>query len=643
MGRYILKRVLQMIPVLLGVTLLIFLLLNIAPGDPARLVLGTDASQEQLEQFREENGLNDPILLQYVRYMKNALTGDFGTSYVFRTSVTSLIRARVGASVSTMLIAIVLTIVLSLPLGIQMALKQNSLFDNFMRVFTLIFNSMPGFWLGLLMILFFSVKLGWLPSSGLETPSALIMPVICLGLSMLTPLSRAERSSMLEVIHQDYIRTARAKGLTRQYIIRHHALKNSLLPMITLYGKMIGTCFGGSVIIETTFGINGIGKMMRDSLTQKDLPAVMGCVIISTTLICVMNLVTDLLYGYVDPRIKSIYGKKKSGKGAKIETAKRKMTKVRTAAKPEPQTAVAGGCTAAQESVRQTATQKNFKRRSLWTDVWLRLRKNKTAILGFVLFAVIAIACFSAPLFYDYTEDIVTIAPAIRLQGPSAEHILGTDELGRDMLARILWGGRTSLICGELALCFSILIGGALGIVAAYYGGIADTLIMRGIDIVMAIPSILLMITLATIMTPNVINLALAIGIGLVPAEARLIRGQVLQVVDQEYIEAVKAQGASDLKIIFSHILPNSISPIITTIMMDMGSAITMISTLSFVGLGIQAPAPEWGTMLAAGRAVMRDAWHITTFPGLMLVLTVVALTLMGDGLRDALDPRMKR
>lgn len=593
MGRYIFKRVLQMIPVLLGVTLLIFLLLNIAPGDPARLVLGTDASEEQLEQFREENGLNDPLLLQYVRYMKNALTGDFGTSYVFRTSVTSLIKVRVGASVATMLIAILLTIVLSLPLGIQMALKQNSVFDNFMRVFTLIFNSMPGFWLGLLMILFFSVKLGWLPSSGLETPSALIMPVICLGLSMLTPLSRAERSSMLEVIHQDYIRTARAKGLTRQYIIRHHALKNSLLPMITLYGKMIGTCFGGSVIIETTFGINGIGKMMRDSLTQKDLPAVMGCVIISTTLICVMNLVTDLLYGYVDPRIKSIYGKKKSGKGAKVEAAKRTKTTVRAAAKPNADTAAAtqaSACAAAGEassSTRQTASHKNFKRRSLWADVWIRLRKNKTAILGFVLFAVIAIACFSAPLFYDYTEDIVTIAPAIRLQGPSAEHILGTDELGRDMLARILWGGRTSLICGALALCFSIIIGGTLGIVSAYYGGVVDTLIMRGIDIVMAIPSILLMITLATIMTPNVINLALAIGIGLVPAEARLIRGQVLQVVDQQYIEAVKAQGASDLKIIFSHILPNSISPIITTIMMDMGSAITMISTLSFVGLGI--------------------------------------------------------
>ena len=284
-----------------------------------------------------------------------------------------------------------------------------------------------------------------------------------------------------------------------------------------------------------------------------------------------------------------------------------------------------------------------YKRRSLWGDVWKRLRKNKTAVIGMALFLLIALACFSSPLFYSYYGDIIAVDVEEQLQGPSMEHILGVDELGRDILGRILWGGRTSLFVSICALTLAFTCGTILGTTAAYYGRFADAVIMRSIDVVMAIPPLLLMITLATVMNPGTFSLIIVVGFGLIPNQARMVRGQVLQVVDNEYIEAVRIQGASDLKIILHHILPNALSPIITTVILDIGYAVMVISTLSFLGLGIQPPSPEWGGMLAGGRDYIRYAWHITTFPGIALVITVISLTLVGDGLRDALDPRMKK
>ncbi|MBQ2747928.1 MAG: ABC transporter permease [Firmicutes bacterium] len=287
--------------------------------------------------------------------------------------------------------------------------------------------------------------------------------------------------------------------------------------------------------------------------------------------------------------------------------------------------------------------KKAFIARSNKLEIWYRLRHNTSAIVGFVLFAIILLACFTAPLYLDYETDIIQIDAANKLQGPSKEHIFGTDEVGRDVLNRILWGGKTSITMGLLALGLAFLVGTILGTIAAYFGGVVDMIIMRLIDVVMAVPILILMITLAGVVPPTNVNLVLIIGVALVPQELRLVRAQVLQLIDKEYIEAVKIQGGSGFRIIVMHILPNAIGPIITTAMIDIASAITTISTLSFMGLGVQPPDPEWGSMLANGKLVIRDAWNISTFPGIALLLTVIALTLIGDGLRDALDPRMRR
>ena len=647
MFRYICKRLLEIIPVLIAVTIVIFILLSFTPGEPALISLGPDATQEQIDLFNEQNGLNDPLVIQYLRYMKNALTGDFGMSYNLHVSVSSLITSRLPNTLILVAGFMVLTVVMSIPLGIAMAIKQNSLFDNTMRVFTLFFNAMPQFWLALVMILLFSVELGWLPSNGLDSFKAGIMPTICLALSALTLLSRSQRSSMLETIHQDYIRTAKSKGLSYGKIITKHALKNSLLPVLTLYGSSVGTVLGGSIVIETVFGISGIGKMTRDAMLAKDVPTVMASVIITAFGIALINLLTDIAYAIVDPRIRIMYAKSdKKSKEAKAElkNLKKNSAKTKEAAHADP-TFTADGADEAKSIFDDLDSDKKIelKSRSMLKDVWIRLKKNKSAVIGIVIFIVIVVACFSSPLFFSFEEDIVGIDAINRLDTPSKDHLFGLDELGRNMFARVLWGGRVSIFAGLCSLLVGFILGGLLGTIAAYYGGRVDNIIMRIIDVFMAIPSILLMITLATIMIPSTKTLIFAIGLSLIPRQARIVRAQVLQVKNMEYIEAIKIQGASAFKIIVAHILPNAISPIITTVVLDIGFAITMISTLSYLGMGVQPPTPEWGYMLSTSQEFMRDAWHLTTIPGLVLMLTVVSLTLVGDGLRDALDPRMKR
>lgn len=314
MSKYVLKRLLHIIPVLIGVTFLVFVLLSLSPGDPAQAILGVGAKPEELAMMREQLGLNDPLLLRYLRYMGGVLKGDFGTSYSIKQPVLDIIRIRLPNTLILSFGSLLSIFIVAIPLGIILAVKQNSLFDNVMRVVTLLLAAMPGFWLGLMLIILFSVRLRWLPSNGLTSVKAAIMPLICLSVAGWTVNSRLARASMLDVIRQDYIRTARAKGLPYGYVLRRHALKNALMPIVTSIGMAIGLCFSGSVVIETVFGINGLGKMMVDALRQKDVPTIMASVIISAIIIALANLLTDISYALIDPRIRSIYVKPKAKK-----------------------------------------------------------------------------------------------------------------------------------------------------------------------------------------------------------------------------------------------------------------------------------------------------------------------------------------
>lgn len=284
-----------------------------------------------------------------------------------------------------------------------------------------------------------------------------------------------------------------------------------------------------------------------------------------------------------------------------------------------------------------------YKKRSQAVEVWNRLKKNKLALFGlFILLSLVFCAIF-ADVIVDYDQVVIKANIANRLKGPSAEHLLGTDDLGRDILARLIHGSRVSLQVGLISVSISLIIGGSLGAIAGYYGDKIDNIIMRFMDILLAVPSILLAVTIVAALGSNISNLMLAIGISGVPGFARIVRASVLSVKDQEFVEAARAIGAKNSTIIFKEIIPNCMAPIIVQATLGVASAILSTASLSFIGLGIQPPAPEWGAMLAGGRLYLRDAMHVTLFPGLAIVITILALNLLGDGLRDALDPRLKQ
>ena len=282
------------------------------------------------------------------------------------------------------------------------------------------------------------------------------------------------------------------------------------------------------------------------------------------------------------------------------------------------------------------------KRKNQRSEVWRRLKKSKMAMVGLVILIVLILLAVFANVIADYDEMAIKQNTSRRLEGPSKEHWLGTAEFGRDIFARMIHGARISLMVGIVAVGIAIVIGGILGAIAGYYGGRIDNIIMRTMDVFLAIPGILLAIAIVSALGSGLFNLMLAIGISSIPGYARIVRASVLTVKDQEFIESARAVGATDSRIIRKHIIPNALAPVIVQGTLGVASAILSTAGLSFIGLGVPKPQPEWGSMLAGGRVYLRDASHVTTFPGIAIVITILALNLLGDGLRDALDPRLK-
>lgn len=312
MIRYILKRILMMIPVLLAVSLLIFTLLHFAPGDPARIMLGSEAPEEAVEQLREDMGLNDPFLVQYGRYMVNMiLHGDLGDSYTTGQPVITTLLERYPVTIKLALCCMAMMLLLGLPVGIISAVKQYSLLDNISVTIGLIAVSMPNFWLGLVLIMFFSLKLHWLPASGFYGWQYWILPAMTVGFSNAASLLRTTRSAMLECIRQDYVDTARAKGQNEWRTIMHHVLGNAWIPILTVIGMTFGRLLGGAIISEQIFSIPGLGKLMIDSINSRDYPMVQGGVLMLAFTFSLMNLLVDILYTFIDPRLKSQFAVRK--------------------------------------------------------------------------------------------------------------------------------------------------------------------------------------------------------------------------------------------------------------------------------------------------------------------------------------------
>jgi len=297
----------MMIPVLLGVMVFIFLILHFSPGDPARMVLGESATQETVEALREELGLNQPLFIQFFKYIGGVLTGDFGMSYISRAPVIDAILTRYPATLILAGLSVLIMIIVGLPIGIISATRQYSFMDRASTTIALVGVSMPTFWIGMLLVLFFSLRLGWLPVSGFYGPAYWILPAFSIGINSAAIIMRMTRSSMLEVIRSDYIRTARAKGQSERKIVLHHALKNALVPIITIIGIQLGTQLGGAMVTESVFSIPGLGSYMLTAIKSRDYPVVQGGVIFIAATFSMVNLLVDIIYAFIDPRIKAQY------------------------------------------------------------------------------------------------------------------------------------------------------------------------------------------------------------------------------------------------------------------------------------------------------------------------------------------------
>lgn len=306
MLRYIIRRILFLIPVLLGVAFCVFTLLYLTPGDPARIVLGDLATDEAIKEFRDKEGLNDPYLVQFGNYVYKAVfKGDIGRSYSSKRPVMTEILTAFPYTLKLAAFAMIIAIIIGIPCGIVSAIKQYSWFDTVTMIFAMVGLAMPVFWLGLLLILLFSVRLRWLPSSGFSTFKAMILPSVALAAQSISMVTRMTRSSMLEVIRADYIRTARAKGQKESVVIWVHALRNALIPVVTLCGLQFGHLLAGAILTESIFAIPGVGRLMVQAIMARDYPMVQGGVLFVAIAFSIVNLLVDLLYAYIDPRIKA--------------------------------------------------------------------------------------------------------------------------------------------------------------------------------------------------------------------------------------------------------------------------------------------------------------------------------------------------
>ena len=304
MGRYVARRLLETIPLMVIISIVVFMFIHLIPGDPAKTLAGVEAPLEEVEAIREELGLNDPLIVQYVNWVKDALRGDLGRSFKSDLPVTELIWSRFQFTIQLVFAGLIWAPFVGIFIGVMCAIKRGTFVDLGGMLFAICGLSAPGFWLGLMGIQFFSVKMGWLPSGGLESLKHLVLPSMVMGTGIMATLARYSRSSMLETLREDYVRTARAKGQREQIVMFRHAFMNSLIQVVTILGLQIGGLLSGSVLTETIFSIPGMGRLLTDSIAYRDYPTIQGILLMFALQYVLINLIVDVLYGVINPKIR---------------------------------------------------------------------------------------------------------------------------------------------------------------------------------------------------------------------------------------------------------------------------------------------------------------------------------------------------
>ena len=659
-----------MIPVIIGVSLVIFFAMNMAQGDYVDTLDTGDMTQEEVEALREKYGLNKPILQQYMEYMWKLLHGDLGTSFSSDRSVFGAFMEKLPSTMYLGIVASIIGTVVSIPLGIFAARHRGGLLDNIASIVAVFGISVPNFWFGLMLMILFSLKLGWLPSSGNATWICVLLPAITIGTDKMADLTRTTRSTMLDTLSQDYLRTARAKGVPENTVVNKHALKPAMIPILNVTMSQLSGAVAGAALTETVFAWPGVGKLVVDAVQSRDIPMACGCLIMKCVLIGVIDLFTDLLYVVVDPRLRTHYAAvAKHNKSSiwselagDIRGAIQSVRDIPVNLQRAFVAIAANRAVIAREKCAQRAAaekekaakdvrgnqkrllvSRQYSKRSRLGEFWYRFSQNKGAVAGMIILVFLVLLCIFADVIFDYDTQVVGYNLKERLQGPSAKHWFGTDDYGRDLFARTMYGARYSLAIGFATVALSLVVGIPVGAVCGYFGGKIDLYVMRILDIFRSIPPLLMGIVIISALGQGTQSLVIAMAVSRFVGAAISTRTAVMTVKNNEYVEAARAIGMPTASIIFRHVIPNCLSPIIVRTTMQVAGAIVAASSLSYLGLGVPIPSPEWGALLAAGRDYIRNFGYLTIYPGLAIVITVLSFNLMGDGLRDALDPKLKK
>ncbi len=602
MARYVARRIMLLVPAWLIMGAAAFALIRLIPGDPAAVLLGMEATPQAVAELRVRLGLDQPLPVQFVLWLSRVVQGELGRSFFLGQPVLDAILGRLPVTLSLTAAALACAVLIGVPIGVRAATRPNSPTDLGAMAAAVVGLSVPDFALGLGLIVLFGVALQWLPVSGYvplsRSPAGfvqhLILPALALGMPQGALIARITRSSMLEALGADYVRTARAKGLAEPAVVGWHAFRNTLIHVLTVVGSVGRRAPRGSVRGRDRLQPAGAGQPGGHGGEAARLSAGPGLP------------PADLHDGHPGQP--------------------RRRRALRLSRSPDP-----------------VWLKRSSRGRGVDAPaghaVWRRLGRHRLALAGGAIVLVVATLAVALPVVI--ATDPTALDVQATLTSPSRRHWFGTDDFGRDLFARVVHGIRLSLLVGSSVLVVTVLLGAVPGLVAGFVPR-ADAVIMRVMDALMAFPAILLALSVMAIAGPSTVNVVGALGVAYAPRMARLARASVLAVRSREFVDAARALGNRPLRVLARHVTPNAAAPVIVQGTFTVGYAILGEAALSFVGLGAVPPTPSLGNILADARVFLRDAPWMILCPAATLALLILGLNLLGDGIRDALDPRTR-
>jgi ABC-type dipeptide/oligopeptide/nickel transport system permease component len=676
-GRYLINKLVLAIITIIVIIFFNFFLFRILPGDPTRALIGQGRMKPKtIQRIKEQFGLDKPIWLdidklkigdlkggfdsQFTAYIKNLSQGNLGVSFANRLEVKKILADRIWKTVLLIFTGQIVAILFGSILGVIASWRRGSKLDIGILIWGLFTWSIPTFFFGIVLVIIarghlptgMMVTVGLKPEDGWiywkDVAKHLILPTITLGIGFTSSYMMVMRSSIVEVLSEDYIFSAKAKGLNNYEILRDHALKNAMLPMVTLIALSMGYTVGGAIQTETVFSWPGIGRLIFDSVGKQDYPVLQGAFLLLAVSVIGANFLADLVYTLLDPRVQLVKKPHIQQTQMFSQRIMRYFLIFFSTFLSLPKATIKTA-----SSIPKTTGRIFNWLASLIPDIlkglltfWDTLKKKPMAMCGFLMLLIIVFLAVFAPYVVPYTiEEMNSIKVTAKdiLAPPDAEHILGRDDAGKDVLSQLIYGARISLIVGFSASFMSLVIGTIVGMVSGFFGGRIDTFFMRLVDFLMVIPSLPLMLVIITFWGRGLEKIILVIGLLYWTYMARLVRSQVISIKERHYILRAKAIGASDFRIIIRHIFPQVVPLIIAQGVLDTSSSIIAESSLAFLGLGDPTQV-SWGMMLnfAFARAISQEAWWFLLPPGFAIVWVSLSLVLIGTALEELFNPRLK-